>query len=542
MFRHSVITLAATAIAWLITPLAQESATSLRAEPSDNPVFRVSGPSQRMEMIVNTSRMLTMPYKIPRLVVQNQDLVDATPLSPSQIQVFARRTGITSLNLWADDGSVHTVDVVITGDARELERLLEMQFPDAELHVQPVAQSVILSGFVPSADVVSSVVQIAEAYYPKVINNLRIGGVQQIALKVKVMEVSRTKLRKLGFDWGQLSGNNFIVQTVSGTISSVAAAASGGSPSAVGTGSETVSFGIVDGNSAFFGFIEMLQQNNLVKVLAEPVLTTTSGRPASFHSGGEFPIIVPQSLGTMSIEYREFGTRLDFVPIVLGNGDLRLEVRPAVSEIDGARSATINGISVPGIRTRWVDTAVEMKVGQTYALAGLIQNRVEAEKRGIPWLADLPWIGAAFRSVVEQNNEIELLIMITPEFVGAMDPDELPRQGPGSSTRSPNDDDLYSRGRLEVLITGASENSRREEAHTGERNPPAFRQSNGGAETVKPTGYVAPSGFTISQETRRLPPVVVETSPSRGTPVKSGGAARRQAIRMVGPLGYESLR
>ena len=541
MFRRSVTKLVGTAVAWVIIALAQGSVVSLRAEPSGNPVFRVSGPSQRMEMVVNTSRTLTLPYKIPRLVVQNQDLVDATPLSASQIQVFARRAGITSLNLWADDGSVHTVDVVVTGDARELERLLQMQFPDAELHVQPVAQSVILSGFVPSADVVSSVLRIAEAYYPKVINNLRIGGVQQIALKVKVMEVSRTKLRKLGFDWAQLSGNNFIVQTVSGTIGSVAAAATGATPSAVGTGNETVSFGIVDGNSAFFGFIEMLQQNNLVKVLAEPVLTTTSGRPASFHSGGEFPIIVPQSLGTMSIEYREFGTRLDFVPIVLGNGDLRLEVRPSVSEIDGARSATINGISVPGIRTRWVDTAVEMKVGQTYALAGLIQHRVEAENRGIPWLADLPWVGAAFRRVVEQNNEIELLIMITPEFVGAMDSDEVPRQGPGTSTRSPNDGDLYIRGRLEVPISGAMESSPHEESHTETANPSVFKQPQE-IETVKPTGYVTPNGFTTSQATRRLPPVVIDTTTKKRARLRPSGAERKRVIRMVGPLGYESLR
>ena len=535
MFRQAVAPLICTTVAWLITGV---TPAFVRAEAAA-PVFRVSGPSQRMEMIVHTSRTLTMPQKIPRLVVQNQDLVDATPLSPNQIQIFARRTGMTSLNLWADDGSVYTVDVVVTGDARELQQLLEMQFPDVELRVQPVAQSVILSGYVPSADIVSSIVQIAEAYYPKVINNLRIGGVQQIALKVKVMEVSRTKLRKLGFDWGQLSGNNFIVQTVSGTISSVATAVSGGTPSAAGTGSDTVSFGIVDGNDAFFGFIEMLQQNNLVKVLAEPVLTTTSGRPASFHSGGEFPIIVPQSLGTMSIEYREFGTRLDFVPIVLGNGDLRLEVRPSVSEIDGARSATINGISVPGIRTRWVDTAVEMKVGQTYALAGLIQHRVEAEKRGIPWLADLPWVGAAFRRVVEQNNEIELLIMITPDFVGGMDADDAPTQGPGTSTRSPRDSDLYMRGLLEVPISQMVEIPDAEESESGEGTPSVFRQSDE-FDSLKTTGYVAANQAIGSRGMRRLPPVVVEQG--NGRTAKRSQPTPRQRVRMVGPLGYESLR
>jgi pilus assembly protein CpaC len=156
-------------------------------------------------------------------------------------------------------------------------------------------------------------------------------------------------------------------------------------------------------------------------------------------------------------------------------------------------------------------------------------------------LADLPWVGAAFRRVVEQNNEIELLITITPEFVGAMDADELPRQGPGASTRSPNDRDLYIRGRLEVPISGAIEISPREESHTEVASPPVFKQSQE-VETVKPTGYVTPSGFMTTQEMRRFPPVVVDTTTNKRTPVHHGATGREPVIRMVGPLGYESLR
>ncbi len=191
-------------------------------------------------------------------------------------------------------------------------------------------------------------------------------------------------------------------------------------------------------------------ENDLIKILAEPQLTTISGRPASFNSGGEFPIIVPQSLGTVSIEYRQYGTRVDFVPIVLGNGNLRLEVRPQVSEIDASRSVVINNISVPALRTRWVDTAVEMKAGQTLALAGLLQTT-----RGIPE----PRTAVAGRSALvrrplptreEEVNEVELLILVTPEFVEAADPEELPPCGPGESTTTPNDVELYFRGYMEV--------------------------------------------------------------------------------------------
>ncbi|MEX2559126.1 MAG: histidine kinase, partial [Pirellulales bacterium] len=174
------------------------------------------------------------------------------------------------------------------------------------------------------------------------------------------------------------------------------------------------------------------------------------GRPAFFNSGGEFPILVPQSLGTVSVQYRKFGTQVDFVPIVLGNGAIRLEVRPRVSEIDASRSVTINDTSVPGLRVREVDTGVEMRAGQTLAIAGLVQNRVEAQVRGVPWLSDLPWVGAAFRKTNEEINEIELLIMVTPQLVDALDPHEVPNCGPGLDTASPTDIQLYMRGHIEV--------------------------------------------------------------------------------------------
>ena len=525
------------------------------AQLRGGPVFRVSGKSERLEMIINTSRILTLDYNVPRIVVQNQDILQATPLSPNQVQVFARRTGVTSLNLWDEKGDVYTVDVVVTGDARELQQLLALQYPEAELHVRPLNQSVVISGYVPSADMVSPVIRIAEDYYPSVINAIRVGGVQQIALKVKVLEVSRTKLRALGFDWAQISGNNFIVQNVAGVIGAVTSG--GGSPT--GSGTQTVSFGIVDGSNAFFGFLEALQQKNLVKVMAEPVLTTTSGRPATFHVGGEFPVIVPQSLGTVSIEYREFGTRLDFVPIVLGNGSLRLEVRPAVSEIDPARSVTVNGITVPGLRTRWVDTGIEMQVGQTFALAGLIQNRVEAENRGFPILADMPWIGAAFRRVQEQNNEIELLITVTPEFVEGMDAHEVPPGGPGQGSAIPNNTELMMRGYMEVPSCGpngyvpATEpgDGPPEEAHAPSLGVP--HSPIPGASNPSSSSRPSPDASLTSQTRRRLPPVVVRTAamePVSDPFLTRGGRTRVLPVvpvkllppTIIGPVGYEKLK
>jgi pilus assembly protein CpaC len=266
-----------------------------------------------------------------------------------------------------------------------------------------------------------------------------------VALHVKVMEVSRTKFRSMGFDFAVSNGSDFVVSTAAGLIS--AASGAGG---VVGTGADTVRFGIVNGNTTFDGFLEYLRRNDLVKILAEPTLVTVSGRPASFQEGGEFPIVVAQGIGANSVEFKQFGTRVDFIPIVLGNGHIRLEVRPQVSEIDASRGVDLGGVVVPGLRTRWVDTAAEMRSGQTLALAGLIQQRTESSSRGLPWIADLPFTGALFRRQSEEINEIELLVTVRPELVAALEPDQVPPVGPGEHTQSPNDVDFYWRGYLEV--------------------------------------------------------------------------------------------
>ncbi|MBC8355330.1 MAG: type II and III secretion system protein family protein [Planctomycetes bacterium] len=491
--------------------------------------FKVSGPVERLEMIVNTSRILTTEHKVPQLLVENQGVIRAQPISPNQVQLSALKTGFTTLTVWDESQEEHSIDVLVYGDARELENLLMTEFPDATLRVKPLASSVVISGFVPRAEMVSRIVQMAEDYYPSVINNITIGGVQQILLHVKLMEVSRTKLRRLGFDWANFNGNDGVAQSVAGLVSGVDLSAG----TVASSGGETVAFGIVNNANSFFGFIDALRQYNLVKVLAEPTLVTVSGRPASFSSGGEFPILVPQSLGTVSIEYRQFGTRVDFVPIVLGNGRVRLEVRPQVSEIDPSRSVTINNTTVPGLRTRWVDTGVEMKAGQTLALAGLIQNQIESENVGLPWLSDLPWIGSAFRRVKEQNNEIELLILVTPEFVDALDASDVPPCGPGQLTASPNDTDLYFRGYLETPKCCHDGSCSSCESGYG---PATFTLPNTSGPAYEPVPAVqqpASASFSdrASPRTGNLPP----------NPPAAVGGQNVGGPGLIGPTGYDVL-
>ncbi len=435
---------------WLSADSARAQSLQLEADPI---VHKITAATERMEMTANTSRLLTLDQPIPRAQVNNREILELTPLSPNEVQVFAKKPGVTQINLWNEDNKVHTIDVMVFGDARELAMLIRTEFPHATIRVKPLAQSVVLSGFVDRQDHVSQIIRIAEDYYPKVISHITVGGVQQISLNVKVYEVSRTRLRTLGMDWSTQQGTDFVVSTISGLIS---AASINGASNAVAAGNAqgAVAFGVVGDNSSFFGFIEALRRNDLLKVLAEPTLVTVSGRPATFNSGGEYPTIVPQSLGTSSIEWKKFGTQVDFVPVVLGNGNIRLEVRPKVSELDPTIGIVVGGVTVNGFKERMVDTGVEMKPGQTLALAGLVQTRVEAQNRGIPWVSEIPYVGVPFRRVQEKVNEVELLILVTPQVIDSVDCSELPPCLPGMDSESPRDCDFYLKGNLEVPSSG----------------------------------------------------------------------------------------
>ncbi|MEQ1826815.1 MAG: histidine kinase [Pirellula sp.] len=405
----------------------------------------ISKTQESLRMVVTTSQYLTFPQPIPVATVQNDSVIQVQATGKNEVLVSAIATGVAQVDFKGADDTVYNVQVVVTGDARELQAILAQEFPTATLQVRPIQQAVIISGQVSADEHVEQVVSIAEQYYPTVINKIEVIGVHTVMLQTQVMEVSRTKLREFGMDWSLGFGGDFVTQSASGLIGT------GATTSAlVNAGNETLKFGVVDNGNQFFGLLRMLRQNNLAKVMADPTVVAIDGRPASFNSGGEFPIIVPAGLGQVGVEFREFGTRLDFVAKVRGDSRIWLEVRPTISEIDPGRSVVINGTSVPGIRSRFVDTAVELRAGQTLALAGLLQIRTESQSVGLPLLSDLPYLGALFRANREVQNEVELLILVTPNFASAMDPHEVPNGGPGYNSGSPLDKELYMKGYVEV--------------------------------------------------------------------------------------------
>jgi pilus assembly protein CpaC len=505
-------------------------------EPASPPIsFKVQRASERMEMTVNTSRILTLDQKIWKVQVNNREILEQTPLSPTQVSVFAKKPGVTQVYLFSEDQRVFSVDVMVLGDAQELATLLQAQFPNASLKVVPVSSNVLISGYVDHPDHAALIAQIAEQYYPKVINNMIISGVQQVLLHVKVMEVSRTKLRNLGFDFAKLTGNNLFASGASALLLSVDPQTAGnglitnaGGHGVLTSTAETVGFRVVEGGGAFFGVLEALRQDSLMKIMAEPTIVAINGRSSKFHVGGTF-YIVPQGLAAAPPRDIDFGTTLEFVPIVLGNGRIHLEVRPEVSEVD--QSLNVGGI--PGTRKRSVDTAVEMEAGQTLAIAGLVQSREEAQNRGLPWVSEVPYIGALFRRVHHERNEVELLILVTPELVEAMDAAEVPPCGPGLRTTTPSDFELYLQGHLEVPNCCPPGCSQAPEGQgVGGAMPP---QEGMILEEDEPAAEAGQATVTKPAKWRNL------YTPSKppGQPADSPPAGQKGEQGFIGPTGYD---
>jgi pilus assembly protein CpaC len=200
----------------------------------------------------------------------------------------------------------------------------------------------------------------------------------------------------------------------------------------------------------FFGLLQALKDEDLVKIMAKPNLVSLSGRPAQFLDGGEQAIPVPAGLGQVGVEFVEFGTRLSFLPIVLGNGKIYLEVEPEVSSLDPAFGTSINGTVVPGRDTQRVHTTVQLEDGQTYVLGGLIQHRVIGTTTKVPVVGEIPFLGAAFSRKIYTEEEDELVILVTPHLVDGMSCDQAPKLLPGDETRSPDDFELFLEGILEA--------------------------------------------------------------------------------------------
>jgi pilus assembly protein CpaC len=429
------------------TPGAESNAPAhVSADAGDQPKASGSGlvssgtdQQGRISIAVNKSAVVTTRFPYKRISIGQPDIAEVNAIGAGSVLVTGKKAGTTQLILWDDAEHSQVIDVDVVFDMRALSDLLKSMFPDYAIEAKSLNGAVALRGRVPNAQAADQVIAAATPFGQKVLNFLEIGGGQQVQLQVRIAEVSRTASSELGVNLGYTDGVGFVGSNIGGVNPFGIAVAkpdyfTEADPS---TGATTLFGRLAVGNTAVDVFVDALRQNNLARILAEPTLIAISGQAASFLAGGEYPIPVPQGSSggvTTTIEYRDYGVRLNFVPIVLGDGRIRLKVAPEVSELDYAHAVNLNGYSVPGLTTRKVETCVELAEGQTFAIAGLLSNMQTSSKSVTPLLGDLP--------VRYERQETELVILVTPRIIAGMNPDKVPAI-PGEHWHDPSEVDLY---------------------------------------------------------------------------------------------------
>jgi pilus assembly protein CpaC len=414
---------------------------------------------QSVSVSIGRSQLIRAPWPVNRVSVAEPAIADLQVVSPTEVLVMGKTVGSTDLILWSEDGQSLQMSVRVDANLAEFKEDLRTLFPTADLDVSYRQGAVVVRGTLRRLDEVAQLNDFLEMTEVKYLNLTTVAGVQQVLLNVRVAEASRTAVRAMGVNFFHAGDDFFGGSLVGGNANAINI----GAPEGAGVGSVPFSFNAdtaMGSAVTLFGgfpsadlqiFIEALTENQYMRTLAEPNLVALSGETASFLAGGEFPIPVVQGTGggtSLTVEYKEFGVRLSFLPTVLGDGSIRLHVAPEVSDITNVGAVVIEGFSIPAIATRRAQTTLEMKSGQTFAMAGLLNHTVRSRAEKVPALGELPILGALFRSVRYEQGDTELIVLVTATLVEPMSPaGALPV--PGEAHRTPSNWELFVDGRLE---------------------------------------------------------------------------------------------
>lgn len=463
-----------------------------------------------LEIVVGRGRLLTLKHPLaepdqpaPVIAIGDPTVIDFEVLGAQQIRLTGQRIGVTDLSIITSSDEPFTIEVHVVVDLAFLRARLRQLFPDASLRLSHLRQHVVVEGQARDAQQVARIIETIQVYLttvqpsttggaavgsavapgepplpgpgevapptleiipepgrppaavtnqePEVINMLEIPGPQQVLLKVQIAELNRTAMRELGASFLIQDGQTAIGTNVSGGLPATRLSSDGGlmgllDPVAVGTSA----FAIFDQGQVNF-FVDALQRNQVYKTLAEPTLVAMHGQEASFLAGGEFPVPVPQggaATGAITVQYREYGVSLNFVPFILDGDTVRLAVAPEVSSIDFSLGIVQAGIQVPALNTRKTQTVVELQQGQTLAISGLLQVELDGRSDRIPGMGDLPYIGPFFRNNSMRRVEKELIVLVTPYLVAPLDAHQVAAL-PGAEVHEPDDHELYFEGNLE---------------------------------------------------------------------------------------------
>jgi pilus assembly protein CpaC len=415
-------------------------------------------------VLLNGTARLQLASKKPIRTVTNPKegilTIRTVERDPTTIVLIGTAPGITCLELEDADGGREHREVLVQADVEYLNRQLRCAVPLSQIKVIPNGtNTVILNGFVHRAEDIQVAQAVAQSVGWSVINGLRLNGVQQVQLDVVIALVRRSKGRDFGFNFLQNSRHQISGSTVGNLIPPLGAIGAGsgqlgptnfGQTLSAPPGQSNLFLGIIGNHAGFLAFLQALETEGLAKLMAQPRLVTLSGNPASFLVGGEQAVPVPAGLGQVGVQFEEFGTRLNFLPIVLGNGRIHLEVEPEVSVLDPTAGVAIAGATVAGRATQRVHTTVELETAQTFVIGGLIQKTATGSANKVPVIGQLPFVGALFSTKSYTEDESELVVMVTPHLVDAQTACQIPKVLPGEESRRPDDFELFLEGILEA--------------------------------------------------------------------------------------------
>jgi pilus assembly protein CpaC len=461
---------------------------SFAAQTTGGATISEIGATESVSVPLYKSRIVEVSTPIKKLSVGNPEIADILVLRNREIYIVGKALGTTNVVLWDSSNKVvSTLDIEITHDIDQLKLNLHRLLPDENIEVYSSQGTIVLSGQVSSAAAVDAAIALATSFAPrdedgnveegKVVNLMQVGGVQQVMLEVKVAEINRTAMRKLDINFhstlfnsnmkiGAVNGGaafppaldaNGLMTPVFGTLTPDSGMVGPPLPQFMPNNTpidDKGLFGIFHNNDYFFQIaIDALKRNGLAKVLAEPNLTTLTGQEATFLAGGEFPIPVPQDLGNTTIEFKEFGIGMNFLPTVLDSDKINLDVSIRVDELINTTPLVLTAPNasqsffVPSLRSRRATSSLELLDGQTIAIAGLISNNARENIDKFPGLGDIPILGLLFRSEDFQKDQTELVIFVTPRLAKPVSDDKI--HLPTDNFVEPNDVQFYLLGQME---------------------------------------------------------------------------------------------
>jgi pilus assembly protein CpaC len=410
----------------------QALATQAPQEPTPAAAPQTTLPAQSaqpqgsapLRVMVGKSLIINTTEPIARISVTDPSVADPTVLTSTQILVHGRTAGEVSLIIWDRNERSRSFDLRVDVDVSACAEEEHRVFPEEQISVTPSRAAIVLSGHVTTEDVAKRAGELASAYSKNVINVLTFGpvGAQEVLLEVKFAEVDRSALTQLGSNFFSTGAGNFVGTTTTGQYGGFGPQAitqtQGQSPPI--TANETVNnvlnLFLFRPDIHFGTVIEALQSKNLLQILAEPNLIAVNGKKASFLAGGQFPFPIVQpgaGFTAVTISFKEFGVKLEFTPVIMPNGNIHLTVAPEVSTLDFADALTISGFTIPALSTRKAETEFELKDGQSFVIAGLIDNRVTDIWNKVPGLGDIPILGNFFKSKSAQKSNSELMVLCT---------------------------------------------------------------------------------------------------------------------------------